>query len=386
MNESKGLATSLKDTLSTDPLLGTPYTFVRRLGEGAMGEVVEAEHLALGHRVAVKLLRVEHYSRFDLKDRMRLEAQTCARIRDDHLVLVTDCGETLDGRVFVVMELLRGRTLAEEVKRLGSLTWEEAANIAMQALSGLSVVHEAGLVHRDIKPDNLFLCDRGAEPPRVKVLDFGIAKIVDSGKRPETPAPLAEPTAAGIAVGTPRYASPEQARGEQAVDRRSDLYSMGLMLHWMLTGQVPFAEKMGHRELLRAHEQDVLPLPSKVAPFFIPAELDRIVMKAVAKRPGDRYQEASTFKADLAALKGQHGVAAAAPLGMVATVALGPTMSALVMPQRAPTLATGSPKVPRVTTQKSRKRKGQLGLVAVCGIAVFVGVTLAILLRWVGVW
>src|SRR5262245_47504549 len=139
-------------TIDDDPLAGTAYRTIARLGQGGMGEVVEAEHALLGHHVAVKLLYADDFARADLKDRVRLEAQACARIRHDHLVLVTDFGETRSGRAYVVMELLRGWSLREELARRGALAPPLAVEIVRQALAGLGAAHAAGIVHRDLKP------------------------------------------------------------------------------------------------------------------------------------------------------------------------------------------------------------------------------------------
>jgi serine/threonine-protein kinase len=277
------------------------YRFVSRLGEGGMGEVVQAEHRTLGHRVAVKLLRADHFFRFDLKDRMRIEAQACARIRHENLVMVTDYDETPAGRPFLVMELLQGRTLGEELERRGALPADEAIDVACQALAGLGAAHALGLVHRDIKPDNLFLCPAG-HGRCVKLLDLGIAKIADAGRDPRTPLPLMLPTEAGSTVGTPRYASPEQSRGEPDIDARSDVYSMGWVLNAMLTGREPFPERRTQTELWQAHEQEMPALPSVVARQPIPADLDRIILRAIAKKREDRFASAEAFRAALVEL------------------------------------------------------------------------------------
>jgi len=304
-----------------DPLAGTPYRFVARVGEGGMGEVVEAEHLTLGNRVAVKLLRKEHFTRYELKDRMRLEAQTCARIRHQNLVWVMDFGETESGRAFVVMELLQGRSLGDELRERGALVAAEAIDMVCQALAGLGAVHAAGVVHRDIKPDNLFLCDREDDVRCVKVLDFGIAKIVDAGRDPRTPLPLMQPTAEGMTVGTPRYASPEQSRAERDIDARSDLYSLGWVLYRMLTGREPFADRTSQNELWRAHENETPQPPSAVAVHPVPRELDEIVMRAIAKRREHRFPSAEAFRAAL--------------LGVAARTTASPPQASVAMAARA---------------------------------------------------
>ena len=206
-----------------DPLAGSAYRVVRRLGAGGMGEVFEAEHRALGHRVVVKVVREELSEREEMLDRVRVEAQSLARMRHPNLVMVTDLGRTRSGQPFIVMERLAGRSLHEELHARSTLPAAEAAEIGRQMLLGLSVAHEAGLVHRDIKPDNVFLCESDDGRPRVKVLDFGVVKIAQAGRDPRTPEPPVIPTAENIALGTPRYFSPEQARTPSDLDARSDL-------------------------------------------------------------------------------------------------------------------------------------------------------------------
>lgn len=282
-----------------DPLDGTAYRTIGHLGSGGMGEVLEAEHRELGHRVAVKLLHADLFPRFDLKERMRVEAQTCARLRHDNLVQVNDFGETADLRTFIVMERLHGRSLTDEMKLRGALPVAEAVDVLRQLLSGLSLAHSVGLVHRDIKPDNVFLCEPGEGRRRVKLLDFGLAKIIDVGRDPRTPAPPSFSTAQGLALGTPRYFSPEQASGKRDIDARSDLYSVGWLLHAMLTGKAPYPGRKTLLELVRAHAQEPAAPPSAQAPQPIPPELDVVVMKAIAKARDDRFRTAEDFLAAL---------------------------------------------------------------------------------------
>lgn len=293
-------------TLDEDPLAGTGYRSLGPLGKGATGEVVEAEHVALGHRVAVKLLRTELFWRYDVRDRLRLEAQMCARVRHENLVAVTDYGETLDGRPFLVMERLYGRSLGDELRARGPLPVDEAVDIARQALAGLSAAHAALVVHRDLKPDNLFLCAASGGGRRVKVLDFGLAKLAEVAN-PYGLAPLAQPTTEGLTVGTPHYAAPEQSRGERSIDGRADVYAMGWILNAMLTGREPFPEKKTAAELSRAHATEWPPAPSAVAPWAIPPELDAIVRRAIAKRPEERFASAEAFSADLARVAQSRG-------------------------------------------------------------------------------
>jgi serine/threonine-protein kinase len=299
---------------------GTSYRLVKRLTSGAMGEIVEAEHVPLRRAVIVKLIHPRYAAQAGFIDRFRLEAQALAALapRTHHIVGVLDVGETAGGRPFLVMEKLTGRTLKEELSARQSLPAAEAIALARQLLDALNCAHEAGIVHRDVKPDNIFLAEseRGDRGPRVvKLLDFGIAKVLPGVSEGHTPAPLSQPTEEGTTLGTPRYLSPEQARGK-AVDHRSDLYSAGGVLYAMLTGSDPFAHVHGIAALLRAQVNEVPRPPSAVASLPVAAELDRIVLKALAKSPADRFSSATEFSDALEhALAAQPAPLAATPTG-----------------------------------------------------------------------
>ena len=282
-----------------DILSGTAYRARQRLGEGSMGLVVEAEHLALGSLVVVKLLHQALAQRADFVDRMRIEAQALARLRHPNLVAVTDFAVTPAGIPFLVMERLSGHTLADERARRGALSLEEAIDIAQQTLAGLGAAHEAGIVHRDIKAANLFLCGGPGGRRTVKLLDFGIAKVLASAPSGRAPQPLRYPTAEGVTVGTPRCLSPEQARGG-SVDARTDVYAAGVLLYSLLVGVGPFDHIRGSMELLHAHVS-VAPIPpSRRATQPIPPGIEAAVMRALAKRPEDRFAGAAEFAAALA--------------------------------------------------------------------------------------
>ncbi|WP_437914705.1 serine/threonine-protein kinase [Sorangium sp. So ce302] len=291
-----------------DVLEGTPYRAVRVLGRGGMGEVVEAEHRALRKRVVVKLVRraLAHDPRF--ADRLQVEARALAAVSSPHVVSVLDLGQTPSGRPYFVMERLRGTTLGEELERRGPLPVAEAIDLVRQVLAGLAAAHRVGLVHRDVKLDNVFLCAPGAAAPgsaRVaKVLDFGVAKVLDgalAGAAPGAPPAVdgpAYPTDAGLLVGTPRTASPEQARC-QPVDARADVYAVGLLMYTLVVGHGPFAHVEDALALLRAHVVETPAPPSRYAAQRIPAALDRAVLKALAKRPEERFQSAEAFAEEL---------------------------------------------------------------------------------------
>ncbi|XXY53924.1 serine/threonine-protein kinase [Sorangium sp. So ce269] len=294
-DDGRWAAPELSDTL----LYGTPYRPVRRLGRGGMGEVIEAAHVGLDKPVVVKLLHRDLNREPRLVERMRVEAQSLARLAHPNLVTVTDFGRTAEGRTFLVMERLHGRTLREELAARGALPALEAIDLVTQTLAGLAAAHGAGIVHRDVKLDNLFVCDADAQGRRmVKVLDFGIAKVVASAGDGRAPAPSLYQTEEGVVVGTPRYLSPEQASGE-AVDARSDVYAAGVVLYTLLAGRGPFEHVRPVHELLRAHASEVPAPPSRYAPRPVPPELDRAIMRALEKRPELRFPSAAAFAAEL---------------------------------------------------------------------------------------
>ncbi|KYF99864.1 protein kinase, partial [Sorangium cellulosum] len=289
-----------------------------------MGEVIEAEHRALRKRVVVKLVRRALAGDPRFADRLRVEAQALAAVSSPHVVAVLDLGRTPSGRPYLVMERLEGRTLGEELARRGALPVAEAIDLVRQVLAGLAAAHRVGLVHRDVKLDNVFLCAPGSAAPgggRVaKLLDFGVAKVLDGGgvepgavgavgaERPFPLAGPAYPTEAGLLVGTPRTASPEQARC-QPVDARADVYAVGLLMYTLLVGHGPFAHLDDALEVLRAHVLEAPAAPSRRAAQPIPPALDGAVLRALAKRPEERFQSAEAFAAELGRIAAELGEA-----------------------------------------------------------------------------
>jgi eukaryotic-like serine/threonine-protein kinase len=262
-----------------------------------MGEVFEAVHVGLNKPVVVKLLHQAMAKDPRFADRLRVEAQTLASLESPFLVSVSDIGCTPDKRPFFAMELLHGATLRQVLDRRGPLTPSIAISLMIQVLTGLSAAHRLGIIHRDVKLDNLFLCQRTPDRgPIVKVLDFGIAKVLQSAGLP-FPGPQYA-TEEGNLVGTPRYVSPEQIRFEP-VDARTDVYSVGIVLYMLLVGQGPFPGARNMLALLNAHLLEVPRPPSQAAAQHIPPELDRAVLKALAKQPALRFQSAELFADEL---------------------------------------------------------------------------------------
>jgi eukaryotic-like serine/threonine-protein kinase len=283
-----------------DPFEGTPYRWLRKVGGGGMAEVHLVQHVALGSDFAAKVLHSRFASNEQLVDRVRVEAQSLGRLEHPNIVRVHSFGRLRDARPFIILEALAGNTLESEVRARDRLPAVEALRYALQLASALAAAHELGIVHRDIKPDNLFLHHEHDGSRTLKVLDFGVARIVP-GISEASPVPLILPTDTGIVVGTPRYVSPEAARGGR-VDHRADIYAAGLVLYFMLAGKGPFDHIKNEQRVLAAHLHDVPPSLATHVVEGLTAELDEVVQRMLAKRPEDRFSSARELEARLAVL------------------------------------------------------------------------------------
>jgi len=276
-----------------DDLLGTTlsetYSMVRVLGEGGMGRVYEAHHTRLtGKRFAIKVLHPEYTRQPEVISRFQREAEAAASLRSPHVVGVYDVGKTPDGRPFMVAEYLDGKELAEHLTTAGKLAIPSAVRIVRQICKALMLAHENGVVHRDMKPENVFLTgDMNA--PLATVLDFGISKVGDG-----TGTNL---TKTGMIMGTPSYMAPEQARGER-VDHRADVYAVGAILYAALTGKRPFDHADPMVTVTAVLTRDPPP-PRSIEPT-IPEALELAIQRAMAKEPSERYATMADFDADLA--------------------------------------------------------------------------------------
>jgi serine/threonine-protein kinase len=265
------------------------YTLIERLGQGGMGVVYRARHAMLRRPTAVKVLSVGE-SPGGL-DRFEREVQQMARLAHPNIVTVYDYGRTSDGAVYYAMELLDGADLQRVVKTVGPLPAARVVHVLIQACRALADAHAAGLVHRDIKPANLFLCRHWGGADTVKVLDFGLVKEL----RPGPASPL---TGEAVVLGTPLYAAPETWTRPADVDARADLYSLGAVAYFLLTGRQVFDgdsafEVMGH------HMHTAPVAPSQRAEVAVPADLEAIVLRCLAKAPDDRYATAELLRAHL---------------------------------------------------------------------------------------
>jgi serine/threonine-protein kinase len=278
------------------------YRLGERLGSGGMGDVFRAEHRLLARPAAIKLIRPELLGSGNGHDRdvavarFRREAEAAALLRSPHTIELYDFGITDDGAFYYVMELLDGLSLEELVERHGPLPAERAVHLAIQACESLAEAHARGLIHRDVKPSNLFASRVGLMVDYVKVLDFGLVKAEPSGRGSD---PML--TAPNVATGTPAFMAPEVALGENEVDSRVDVYALGCVLYWLLTGRWVF-EATSPLRLMHLHIQEPPEPPSRRTELPIPPELDAIVLAALAKRPDDRPRDAGELRRRLAAL------------------------------------------------------------------------------------
>ncbi|MEW5849843.1 MAG: protein kinase [Myxococcota bacterium] len=267
--------------LFTGRTIAGKYQLHGVLGRGGMGVVYRAEDRNLKREVAVKLIATTRVPDTDIIKRFQQEARLSSRINHPNAITIYDSGVTDDGMMYLVMELLLGRELSVELERAGALEPQRAVAVAIQVLRALNAAHEAGIVHRDLKPANVFLREVKGEGEQVKVMDFGIAKVLHRGPGD------AKVTTSGTVLGSPSYMSPEQAQGA-SVDQRSDLYSVGVILFEMLTGRLPHVADSPTGSMY-AHIVEAPPRLAEVRASLAHAEaLQRVLDRLLAKRPSDR--------------------------------------------------------------------------------------------------
>ncbi|MFO0746458.1 MAG: serine/threonine-protein kinase [Myxococcota bacterium] len=321
-----------------DPLVGatlaSQFRIVRRLGQGGMGAVYAAVQVDMDRPVVVKVMHAEVAGNEKAVERFKREAKAVAALNHPNIVSVYAFGQTDDGELFLAMELIDGPDVAHVIMDGGALGERRALGITEQALAALVEAHSHGIVHRDLKPENLMLSRRHGQDDWVKVLDFGIAKVMDQD--PDRPALTRE----GAVFGTPRYMAPEQVRGER-VDARTDLYALGLVLYEMITGRHPFGQR-APLDYMIAHVSEPTPPPDGVT-----AATAALLERALAKEPDERFASAREMKDAVAralvAVDTADGAAAHAPAAAIAAGA-GRSAGRAAEPRRAvwPWLALGA--------------------------------------------
>ncbi len=278
-------------------VLGGKYRILHRIGSGGIGAVYSAEHVSLGHRIAVKLLRGAAAADASETARLRREAQVQVSIEHPNVIRTLDLDQTPDGSIYVVMELLHGISLAERLRE-GPVPTPQAVYIFIRMCRALDAAHRMGVIHRDLKPGNVFLCFDGS----VKVLDFGMSKFAQAESL----------TQEGYTLGTPEYMSPEQCIGAP-LDPRSDLYTFGVLMYETLTGDIPIQSR-NRRDLLELHQRAVpVSMRERKPELQIPEELDRIVLSCLAKRAGQRPTNARELESRLAQIPSERPIVSVSP-------------------------------------------------------------------------
>ncbi len=358
------------DAPLADPLLGRVvadrYRIVEILGRGGMGSVYRVEHTRIGKLLAMKLLSGELSQRPEAVRRFKREALTVSKLTSPNTVQVFDFG-TSDGLSYLVMELVSGQSLGDLARAAGPMPWARAARIVIQIASSLSEAHGLGIVHRDIKPENVMLVPGEGGVDVAKVLDFGLAKL----REPEG---AAEVTSHGMILGTPTYMAPEQIRGE-AVDPRSDIYSVGALLYRLITGEPPFRSDSALSVLSKHLHEAPIPPIERAPGAGIPAGLSRLVMRALRKRPEDRFQRIEDLQRELVVELGAAGSASAEGLldpGRVARLAR-------AVAADAPEVLATRDEVDAYERRLRRTRKGAVvaGFAATVGAAILVASALS---------
>jgi serine/threonine-protein kinase len=268
------------------------YQLMHKLGEGGMGEVYLAEHALLKRPCALKLVKTEVGSDPIALARFEREVQSAARLAHPNTIEIYDYGRTDDGTFFYVMEFLRGLSLSDLVRQYGPVPAARIIYLFRQVCAGLAEAHELGLIHRDLKPANMFVAVRGGESDVAKVLDFGLVKLT---REPDAVALTGQMNVSG----TPLYMAPEQAVGDPSLDARADIYALGAVMYFALTGRPPFQGENAFAVMM-AHGRDPVVPPSQVRPD-VPADLEQVVLRCLAKKPGDRYPNVRALGEALAA-------------------------------------------------------------------------------------
>ncbi|HVX95678.1 MAG TPA: serine/threonine-protein kinase, partial [Polyangia bacterium] len=325
-----------EDVQTLDPfpgrLIAGNFRIERLIGQGAMGNVYKAEQLSLGKAVAIKILHAHLMDDEKLVGRFKREAKSASKLNHPNSIQIIDSGQESDGTLYIAMELLAGRDLAQVIRDEFPLSLPRVIRIMTQVMSALDEAHAHGVIHRDLKPSNIMLIERRGEKDFVKVCDFGIAKATSADGKEEDRQQML--TIQGLVCGTPEYMAPEQARAE-VLDGRADLYSAAVILYQLVTGDIPFRadSPMG---IVSRHLAEVPIRPSTRRPDLpIPKALDDLILRGMEKDRQKRFPTAVDFRAALEAIVSPTpGQFTPVPPSMQATAnALAPAATAMIPPQ-----------------------------------------------------
>jgi eukaryotic-like serine/threonine-protein kinase len=363
-------------------VLADRYRVVRLVGEGGMGQVYEAQHVNINKRFALKLLRPEIVSNADAVQRFRQEAWSASSIGHENIIEIEDFATLPSGAVYLAMEFLAGLSLAERMRQEPPIDFAQALDVVIQVASGLGAAHEKGIIHRDMKPENIFLAQKHGRAI-VKILDFGIAKVSGADGNKSL-------TRTGTIFGTPHYMSPEQALGK-ALDHRSDIYSVGVIMYELFTGKVPF-EAESFMGILTKHITSTPKPPREAAPDrAIPDEVEAVILRAMAKEPDERHQSMGELITDVAAVAamrapeilqpraGSAQMHAAQISGAMAAKRMTPLPSR--MPSGPQSLPAGASPLSPSSQQLEIKKRSLLPWLLVAGVALAAGGTAVVLVN-----
>jgi len=288
----KPKAKPVGDEIYLNQVLNNRFKIESKIGEGGFGAVYRGVQLATGRKVALKLLHPEMTKDENLVARFRREGMVLCNLRDAHTITTYDFDQTQDGTLYIAMELLEGKSLHQVFHEQQPLEWKRVFKILIEMCSSLSEAHSQGIVHRDLKPENVYLESRPGNPEFVKILDFGIAKVMRGDSiDPQSP----QLTATGQTLGTLEYMSPEQLMGKQ-LDGRSDVYALGVVAYEMITGGLPFPDAKGPAGLITAQlKQTPQPPSTRVPKSALPPAADRAILKALEKSKENRHADVSAM-------------------------------------------------------------------------------------------
>jgi serine/threonine-protein kinase len=284
------------DEIYINQVLNNRFKIESKIGEGGFGAVYRGVQLATGRKVALKLLHPEMTKDENLVARFRREGMVLCNLRDAHTITTYDFDQTPDGTLYIAMELLEGKSLHQVFHEQAPLEWKRMFKILIEMCSSLAEAHAQGIVHRDLKPENVYLESRPGNPEFVKILDFGIAKVMRGESiDPQSP----QLTATGQTLGTLEYMSPEQLMGKQ-LDGRSDVYALGVVAYEMTTGRLPFPDAKGPAGLITAQLKQTPMPPSQANPKAnLPAAADRVILKCLEKDKNNRFADVTAMAAGL---------------------------------------------------------------------------------------